>query len=222
MPDTPMTSRHFAPRRTSRSLLAWPAMLACLVGTPPVCAADPVIDPEVARREVRLPHLPNRDFDASLFAGTYAAQNFGSAPVVGLRLGYHLSEDFFVQVSLGRTRVSDDAFRQVLPGGVFPDRSETLAYGNLALGWNLLPGEVFVGRGLARASSLYVVGGIGSTHFFDQRRQTLSLGFGLKVLLGDRWSAQLDLRDHLFSLDLLGRRQRTQNLEATGGLSFLF
>ena len=185
-------------------------------------AADPVIDPEVTRRDVKLPRLPSKDFDAGLFTGTYATQNFGSAPVLGLRVGYHLSEDFFVQASYGRSRVSDEAFRQVLPGGVFPNRKETLAYANLSLGWNLLPGEVFVGSGIAKASALYVIGGVGTTHFFEQRRQTLNLGFGYRVLLRDRLSVQVDLRDHLFSLDLLGKRQSNHNLELTAGLTFYF
>ena len=30
------------------------------------------------------------------------------------------------------------------------------------------------------------------------------------------------MRDHIFSLDLLGKRQNTQNVELTGGLSFYF
>jgi outer membrane beta-barrel protein len=200
-----------------------PCLLALtLLAAQAAQAADPVIDPEVARRDIKLPRLPNKDFDVSLFAGTYATQNFGSSPVLGLKLGYHLSEDLFVQAAFGRSKVSDENFRQVLPGGVFPNQKETLSYANLSLGWNLLPGEVFVGSGIARASAFYVIGGVGTTHFFEQRRQTLNLGFGYRVLLRDRFSVQLDLRDHVFSLDLLGKRQSTQNLEATLGMSLYF
>lgn len=208
---------HPAPQAARAAALA--LLLAC--GSA-VLAADPVIDPEVARRDVKLPRLLNKDFDASLFTGTYATQNFGSAAVVGLRAGYHLSEDFFVQATFGRTRVSDEAFRQVLPGGVFPNEKETLSYANLSLGWNLLPGEVFVGRGIAKASAFYLVGGVGTTHVLSQRRQTLNLGFGGRVLMSDRWAVSVDVRDHIFSLDLLGKRQSTQNLEATLGLSVFF
>jgi outer membrane beta-barrel protein len=200
------------------------SVLACglMSSLVPARAADATIEPEVVRRDIRLPHLPNKDFDIGLFVGTYATQNFGSAPVVGLRAGYHLSEDFFVQGAFGRSRVSDEAFRQVLPGGVFPQETETLSYLNLSLGWNLLPGEVFIGRGIAKATAFYLVGGIGSTHFFEQRRQTFVLGFGGRLLMSDRLSVQVDVRDHLFSLDLLGKRQSTQNIEATLGLSLSF
>jgi hypothetical protein len=30
------------------------------------------------------------------------------------------------------------------------------------------------------------------------------------------------MRDHIFSLDLLGKRETTNNLELTGGLTFFF
>jgi hypothetical protein len=44
----------------------------------------------------------------------------------------------------------------------------------------------------------------------------------MRLLLADRWALQVDMRDHIFSLDLLGKRQSTQNLELTGGLSYFF
>ena len=37
------------------------------------------------------------------------------------------------------------------------------------------------------------------------------------------WMAlQVDMRDHVYSLDLLGKRETTQNIELTGGLTFFF
>ena len=81
---------------------------------------------------------------------------------------------------------------------------------------------MFFLRNRAFPSSLYLIGGIGSTSFNAQRRQTFNVGFGAKVFLRDWVSLQVDMRDHIFSLDLLGKRQSTQNLEFTGGLSFYF
>jgi len=199
-------------------------LLAAALLATGACAqsSDNAVQPQVARRDIRLPRLPNKDFSLGTFAGTYGTQNFGSAAVVGLRAGYHVTEDVFVEAVLARSRVSDENYRQVLPGGVFPRQKETLSYANLSAGWNLLPGEVFLGSGLAKASTVYLIGGIGSTHFFEQRRQTLNLGVGMRLLLRDWAALQVDLRDHVFSLDLLGKRQSTQNLEATLGLSFFF
>ena len=178
--------------------------------------------PQVDRRDVRLPRIPSRDFEVGLFAGTYGTQNFGSSAVLGLRLGYHITEDFFVEGAFASTKVKDDSFRQILPGGIFAGGTETLRYYNLSAGYNLLPGEVFFGANRAKASSFFLLGGVGSTNFNDQSRQTINLGFGMRLLLGDRSAVRVDVRDHIYSLDLLGKRESTQNLEVTAGFSLFF
>jgi outer membrane beta-barrel protein len=189
-------------------------------------AANPpneqVIEPQVSRRPVKLPRFPSNDFSAGVFAGTYGTENFGSSMVAGLRLGYHITEDIFVEAAFAQTKVSDEAFRQVLPGGIFETPEETLTYYNLSAGFNVLPGEIFIGRNIAKASGIYLIGGIGSTKFIDQRRQTFNVGLGLRVFLKDWAAIQVDMRDHIYPLDLLGKRKDTQNLELTAGLTFFF
>lgn len=185
-------------------------------------ANEQVIQPQVERRVVKLPKFPSKDFEFGVFAGTYATENFGSSTLYGARLGYHISEDIFVEAAYGRTEVSDQNFRQILPGGIFPQPKETLSYYNLSAGFNVLPGEVFLGRNVAKASALYLIGGIGSTSFLEQRKQTINFGLGLRVLLKDWAAIQVDFRDHMFALDLLGRRQNTHNLELSAGITIFF
>ncbi len=194
--------------------------------TPPAIttatAAEQVIVPQVERREVKRPKYPSNDFAFGLYGGTYATQNFGSAAVSGLRVSYHITEDIFVDGTLGKTKVSDELFRQVLPGGIFVNRSEKLSYYAISAGYNLLPGEVFFGRSTAKATQGYILAGVGSTNFAGQKRQTIHAGFGLRLILADWFSLQADVRDHIFSLDLLGKRQSTQNPEITLGLTLFF
>ena len=185
-------------------------------------ATEQVIVPQVQRREVRRPKIPSNDFAVGLFGGTYSTQNFGTAGVSGLRLSYHVTEDIFVDATLGRSKVSDENFRQVLPGGIFVNRSETLSYYAISAGYNVLPGEVFFGRSHAKVTQGYIVAGVGSTDFAGQKRQTLHAGFGLRLVVTDWFSMQADVRDHIFTLDLLGRRQSTQNIEVTAGLTIFF
>jgi len=184
--------------------------------------SNQVVVPEVERREVKLPAFPSKDIAVGLFAGTYATQNFGAAPVFGARLGYHVTEDWFVEATLGQSKVSDEAFRQVLPGGIFANATETLQYYNVSAGYNLLPGEVFPSAKRAKATAIYLIAGVGSTKFNDQRSQTVNFGLGGRLLLTDRAALQFDMRDHMFSLDLLGKRQSTHNLELTGGFTYYF
>jgi outer membrane beta-barrel protein len=185
-------------------------------------ANEQVIVPEVERRDVKLPRFPSKDFEFGILGGMYATENFGTSPVVGLKAGYHITEDVFVEGRYARTTVTDEAFRRVLPGGIFADEKETLTYYSLSAGYNVLPGEVFIGTRRAKATAIYLIAGVGSTKFVEQRRQTLNFGFGLRLLLADRWAINVDMRDHIYSLDLLGKRDTTQNLEMSAGLSFFF
>lgn len=185
-------------------------------------AAEQVIVPQVDRRPVKRPSYPSRDISVGLYGGLYATQNFGAAGVGGLRLAYHITEDVFVDATLGQSKVSDEAFRRVLPGGVFVNKNEKLSYYNVSAGYNLLPGEVFFGQTTARPMQGYILAGVGSTKFAGQRRQTVHAGFGLRLVLMDGFGLQADVRDHVFAVDLLGKRQTTQNLEVTTGLSVYF
>jgi outer membrane beta-barrel protein len=185
-------------------------------------ANEQVIVPQVDRRDVKLPRFPSKDFEAGLFAGTYQTENFGSNLVTGLRLGYHVTEDFFVEAAYAQTKVSDESFRQILPGGVFGQPEEKLTYYNLSVGYNLLPGEVFIGKSIAKANAIYLIAGIGSTKFNQKSSQTYNFGLGTRLMLKDWAAVQVDLRDHIFSMDLLGQRKSTQNLELTAGITFFF
>src|SRR4051812_42269535 len=72
--------------------------------------ADQVVVPEVSRRDINLPRLPSSDFEIGTYVGTYSTQDFGSSLVTGLRFGYHISEDFFVEAVYAKTKVSDESY----------------------------------------------------------------------------------------------------------------
>lgn len=184
--------------------------------------AQQVIEPQVDRRDIRKPRIPSNDIELGAFTGTYGTQNFGASLVAGVRLGYHITEDVFVEAVYAATRVTDQDFRLILPGGIFPSEKQTLSYYNVSAGYNVLPGEVFIGRNTAKATALYLIGGIGSTRFLEQRRQTFNFGLGWRMFLRDWAAVQVDMRDHVFSLDILGKRRNTQNLELTAGVTFFF
>lgn len=207
--------------------LLLPALFAApvLAQTPPEPqpANEQVIVPEVQRRDVRIPKFPSKDFEVGALVGTYATQSFGASAIAGLRLGYHLSEDFFVETVFAQTKVTDKTFTEIFPGsGPLADTDKKLSYYNVSAGYNIFPGEIFLGSKLARASSIYLIGGVGSTKFANQRKQTFNVGFGFRVLFSDRWAVRVDMRDHIFSYDLLGVRQNTQNLELTTGIAYYF
>lgn len=211
--------------KTALLLAALAAAFTAQAQTTPTPAepAGQVIVPQVERRDVKLPKFASRDFSMGLFTGVYATQNFGTSSVSGVRLGYHVTEDVFVEATYASTKVSDEDFRQIFPnGGIFPTPTQRLNYYNVVAGYNILPGEVFFGRSRAKISQGYILAGVGSTDFAGQKRQTISAGFGMRVVFTDWFAVQADVRDHIYSLDLLGKRRNTNNLEVTAGLTVYF
>jgi outer membrane beta-barrel protein len=185
-------------------------------------ADEPAVVPQVDQREVTLPRFPSNDFELGAFIGSYDTQNFGASTVRGLRLGYDITEDFFVQGVYAETRITDEDYRKVFPNGIIGVGKDKLNYYNISVGFNVLPGEVFIGSRWAKPAALYLVAGVGRTRFIDRARQTINFGAGYRVYLGDWVALQLDARNHRFSLDFLGKQHTTHNLEFTAGASLVF
>jgi outer membrane beta-barrel protein len=190
---------------------------------PPPTSEPPgqVIDPEVERREIKEPAIDREDFEVGAFAGIMNIEDFGSDAVYGIRFAYHVTEGFFVEGTIGQSEASLTSF-EVLSGGarLFDDR--TLTYYNLNLGYNVLPGEVFVGEGRAYNTNFYLIAGLGSTNFADDDRFTVNFGAGFRFLMTDSVAFHVDFRDHLFDIDILGREKTAHNLEGTIGVTVFF
>src|SRR5947207_3295472 len=53
---------------------------------------EPVIEPQVDRRDIRIPKIKVDDIEFGVYGGILSVQDFGSKPVFGARLAYHLTE----------------------------------------------------------------------------------------------------------------------------------
>jgi outer membrane beta-barrel protein len=183
---------------------------------------EPVIPAQVDRRDVRIPKISANDIEIGAYAGILSVQGFGSKPSAGLRLGYHVTEDFFLEGTYGRSKVSDEAYRTLgiplfVSGEVIP-----LTYYNLSLGWNVFPGEIFTGKDWAMTSAVYLIGGVGNVKFNTEKHIAYDIGIGIRVLPKDWLSLRFEMRDHMFSSDLLGKNELTHNFEMTLGIGAYF
>jgi outer membrane beta-barrel protein len=192
---------------------------------PPPSAELPgqVIDPQVERREVKEPAIDREDFEIGGFVGIMGIEDFGSNVSYGLRLAYHITEGFFVEATVGQSEGGLTSF-EVLSGDLrlLTDDERVMTYYNLNLGYNILPGEVFIGEGRAYNTNLYLIAGLGSTRFAGDDRFTVNVGVGYRFLLTDSVALHLDFRDHLFDIDLLGEEKTAHNLEGHLGITVFF
>ena len=190
---------------------------------PAAAAAPQVVEPQVKRREVNPPALDTENFEAGVFAGTISIEDFGSSFVWGGRIAYHFTEDVFAEANLGTAKAGRTSYEDLSGSAQLLTNDERqFTYYDLSLGWNALPGEVFLGGRRAMPSAVYFTLGAGSTDFGGDSHFTVALGTGLRVLATDWLAVHMGARDLAFDSDLLGKDKLTHNLQFTFSLTAFF
>jgi outer membrane beta-barrel protein len=183
----------------------------------------PVIEPEVDRREIEPAKIDTEDFEVGIFAGQLSVEDFGVNTVLGARFAYHITEGFFVELAGGQTDTEETSFERLSGAAQLLTESERrYTYYNISLGYNIFPGESFIGGHRALNTSLYAIGGVGKTRFAGDNRFTVNVGMGVRMMPLDWFAIHADVRDHIFDIDLLGQGKTAHNFEAHVGVTFFF
>lgn len=216
--------------RIQRVLLMGCAALSLLAGgasraaaEAPVARGEPVIEPALERVPVELDAIDTEDIEIGGFAGILSIEDFGSNVIMGARLTYHINTRIFFEGAYGMSEGGLTSYEKLSGAArLLTDEEREFTYYSVSFGYNLLPGEAFLGRDRAFNTALYLVGGAGSTEFAGDDRFTLNAGIGYRFIASDWFTLQLDARDHLFESDLLGESKTSHNLELTAGFGVFF
>jgi outer membrane beta-barrel protein len=181
-----------------------------------------VIEPDVQRRSIDVSKIDTEDFEVTGFVGVMSIEDFESDLVYGARLAYHINDIFFAEASYGSTEAGRTSFEKLQPNADLLGNDRDFSYYDLSLGYNILPGEVFFGSDRAFNSSLYLIGGLGSTDFASDNHFTINFGFGIKFLPTDYIAIRLDARDYLMDIEITGEDKTTHNLQGTLNVSWYF
>lgn len=181
-----------------------------------------VIEPQVERREVKVPRIRSQNFEVGGYYGTLNIEDFGAHPVYGVQAAYHITEDIFLQAEAGRSKGGYTSFEKLSNIQLLTDGERWFKYYDLSVGYNLLPGEVFLGRNQAMRSALYLLAGLGGTEFGGDQKFTVNFGAGYKVLPADWIAVHVAVEDRVFNTDLLGVTKLASNLEAHLGATVYF
>lgn len=183
----------------------------------------PVIEPEIERREIEAARIDTEDFEIGVYAGQISVEDFGVNTVAGGHFSYHITEGMFLDFSAGRSETQETSFERLSGAArLLTDSERDYSYYNLSFGYNILPGESFIGRNRALNTAVYLIGGVGKTDFAGDDRFTLNLGVGFRLMPLDWLAVHADFRDYIFDIDLLGQEKTSHNLEARIGVSFFF
>jgi len=194
----------------------------------PVIAAEsslpgdqPLINPQLERKEIIDAKIDTEDFEVGVFGGMFSTEDFGANTVVGLRIAYHITEDFFVEIAGAQTETSKSTVEELGFFTQLADDDRTLTYYNISLGYNVLPGEAFITADWAFYTAFYLIGGVGNTQFGGEDLFTINGGAGFRFIVTDWMAVHVDFRDHIFDTDFFVKK-KTHNLEMHTGITFFF
>lgn len=182
-----------------------------------------LIEPQIERVDFDESLIDSADFEIALYGGFLAVEDFDTNFVSGIKLGYHISEDFFVQASYGSSSVGDTSFEKLTGGAPLLSSSERdLEYYLISLAFNLFPGEAFFTDSTTFNTVFYISGGLGSTEFAGDDRHTLAYAVGHRTIFTDNFSLDIEMRDLVFDMDIFGKEETTHNLEFTLAINLFF
>jgi outer membrane beta-barrel protein len=182
--------------------------------------APQVIEPEVERRDIDVGAIDTEDFELTGFIGLMSVEDFETNAVYGARFAYHINSALFAEASIGQTKVGESSAEKLADTKFFEDRN--LTYYDISLGWNILPGESFLGSKRAYNSAFYLIGGLGSTDFADDNNFTANFGFGFKIFPTDSIAIRIEARDYLFDTDVNAEDKTLHNMQGTLNIGWFF
>jgi outer membrane beta-barrel protein len=181
-----------------------------------------LIDPNIERREINESDIDTEDFEIGVFGGFVVIEDFESSAVVGVSLAYHINENLFLEARYAQATAGQTSFEKLSGGAPFLTEEERdYTYYNLSIGYNI-NGETFFTDNLVFNSDIYFTLGAGSTEFGGDDRFTISAGAGYRLLFTDFWALKVDVRDHVFTSDIIGVEKDVHNIAITLSTTFFF
>ncbi|BCO20847.1 hypothetical protein KUC3_37040 [Alteromonas sp. KC3] len=206
--------------RSIRLLLM--SFTALVVSVGAVAQQGPIIEPNLERRDIREADIDSENVEIGVFAGQVSIEDFSSSSIVGVSLGYHITENIFAEATYAQADAGETSF-EILSGGApfLTEEQREYRYYDLSVGYNF-NGELFVTQNTVFNTDFFVTVGGGSTDFGGESQFTLSLGAGYRVLITDYFALRLDVRDRIFNSEIIGEEKDTHNIQYTLGATYFF
>ncbi len=186
--------------------------------------SKPVIQPDIERMTFKESRINSNNFEIIASFGILSIEDFGVNTVLGAKLAYRVSENFFVDLEIGSSSASETSYDTLNPGSLplVSAEDSDYRYYLINIGYDIFPGESFVTDNTTLNTALYVIAGAGNTQFAGDDNFTFSWGLGYRVIINNYLTSYFDIRDHTFNRDIYGEDKRTNNIEITFGVGFYF
>ncbi|MBU2870789.1 outer membrane beta-barrel domain-containing protein [Colwellia sp. E2M01] len=211
--------------RFQRILLATSlSLILSISAITPIYANDnSSVDVDVEKRDVLEDILDDENFEIGVQVGIMSIEDFGSNAWVSAHFTYHISEFFYAKARYGQSEAGTTSFENLVNASpLLTDEQRELSYYGLNIGYNLMPGEVFLGRDFALNSAFSIELGAGTTQFAGDDKFTVNVGVNQRLFLTDWIAWDIGMSDYIFDTDIAGENKTTHNLNFTTGFAFYF
>ncbi len=183
----------------------------------------PPIKIEIEQRQVIEDVLDDENFEIGLQTGLLSIEDFESNLWLSAHVAYHISESFYAKALYARSKGGNTSFEQLanVPP-LLTDAERDFTYYGLNIGYNLMPGEVFLARDFAFNSVFSIELGAGTTQFTGDDLFTLNTSANYRIFLTDWITWDIGMSDYIFETKITGKAKVTHNLAFTTGFAFYF
>ena len=204
-------------------ILSTKACAANAANTNSFTNGDDTVLAQVDRREVLDELLDHENFEFGLQLGFIAIEDFETNVWLSGHFSYHINEYFYAKALYGSAKAGESSFERLanVPP-LLTDEQRKLGYYGLNIGYNLMPGEVFLSPELAFNSLFSVEIGGGSTEFAGNNQFTVNLSANYRIFLTDWLTWDISMTDYIFDTSITGERKTTHNLNFATGVAFYF
>ncbi|HUH03705.1 MAG TPA: outer membrane beta-barrel domain-containing protein [Kofleriaceae bacterium] len=194
------------------------------LGTTEMCIDQEIADRLAVKRKRRGAvdrlFVKQARHEFSAIGGYYVSDLFSATYVVGGSYTYHMTEDTAVEFSGAVTHENADVIVAIEDGraSILEDDFARTMFFESALIWTPIYGKLRLGGKVMRFD-IHADLGVGVVESQTSRGASGMAGFGLKLFLGKAMALRIDVRDHVFSQELLDERFLVNDVSVTTGLS---
>ena len=187
----------------------------------------PVIDPNIVRLGLKEADINSMDIELGASFGFMSIEDFGTHEVYALRGAWHVTEYLFLEGQYGFSKAGNTSAESLDTSlNLLTDDERELTYYNASLGFNALPGEVFIGENSAFNTDIYLLIGAGTTEFADDRMFTINAGVGIRFIALDWLAIHVTFQDLIFEkvakIDPANSGDSAHNMQYTTSITVFF
>ncbi|WP_428310447.1 outer membrane beta-barrel domain-containing protein [Hydrocarboniphaga sp.] len=165
---------------------------------PGEAAATQSVDPNITRPEVQVKRIKAQDYELGGYAQGIVLDRNHTVGLYGVRAAYHKTDKFFVEGNVAfSSKIGFEDVRQAI--GASEDPGLDYSTYEFSVGYDLVPGDLYITQSYTLPFSFYAIGGLGYVDYEGVGNFAYSYGGGLRVTPTDYFAIRFELRNQAWS-----------------------